>query len=132
MTRVVKSAHAATDKAEQNFEATEIYSYRTNIASDEEFAPSETTHKVKMLDEKLEGTEDGYSNADPPLRVHGQDLPTPVSLRTPDNVATVRKYCSHKHGSNKPIPKSFCGLKTMQDKFSGVRNFVLNTLQNVC
>jgi hypothetical protein len=88
--------HAATtDKAEHNFAANGIYSYRTHIVSDEDFEPSETTHKVKMPDENLEVSEDGHSNADSPRRVHGPDLPTTVSPRTPDNVATVRKYCSY-------------------------------------
>jgi hypothetical protein len=43
-----------------------------------------------MLDENLEGSEEGHSNADSHLRIHGPDLPTPVSSRSPDNVATAR------------------------------------------
>jgi hypothetical protein len=65
--RAAKSAHAATtDKAERNFAANGIYSYRTNIVFDDDFEPSETMHIVKMLDGNLEGIEDGHSNADFP------------------------------------------------------------------
>jgi hypothetical protein len=42
------------------FAATEIYPYRPNIVSDEDFEPSAITRKEKMPDENLEGTEDGY------------------------------------------------------------------------
>jgi hypothetical protein len=58
---VAQSAHAATtDKAEHAFPATGTYPYRQNIISDEDFEPSEITHKDKMPDGNLEGTEDGY------------------------------------------------------------------------
>jgi hypothetical protein len=78
--RAAKSVHAATiDKAEHAFTATGIYPYKPNIISDEDFEPSEITRRDKMVDEDLEGTEDGHSTVDSPLRVHGPDMPPPAS-----------------------------------------------------
>jgi hypothetical protein len=39
-----------------------------------------------MPDENLKWTEDGHSNADPPLRVDGPHLPIPASQQTSDNI----------------------------------------------
>jgi hypothetical protein len=104
---VAKSAHAATiDKAQHAFATTGIYRYRPNITSDEDFKPSEVTRKKKMSDENLEGTEERYSNVDSPLRVDGPDLPTLASPRSPDYIATTRKYNSYYHSSIKPIAKT--------------------------
>jgi hypothetical protein len=84
MTEVAKYAHSASiDKAEHAFAATGIYPYRQNIVSDEDFEPSDITRKDKIPDENLEGTKDGHSDDDS------------ASPRTPDNIATTRKYCSH-------------------------------------
>jgi hypothetical protein len=78
-----KSEHAATiDKAEHAFAATGIYPYKENIISDEDFEPSEITHKDKMASENLEGSVDGHSNVDCPFLVDGPDLPAPASPRT--------------------------------------------------
>jgi hypothetical protein len=56
--------------------------------------PNEITRKDRMPDENLEGTEDVHSNVGSALRVEGPGLPTPVSPRIPDNIATARKYYS--------------------------------------
>jgi hypothetical protein len=57
---VTKSADVVTiDKAEHTVATTEIYPYRPNIISDEDFEPSEITRKDKMSGENLEGAENG-------------------------------------------------------------------------
>jgi hypothetical protein len=94
--RAAKSPHAATiDKLEHAFAATGIYPYRPNIVSDEDLEPSEITRRDKMPDKNTEGTKDGNSNGDSPLRVDGPGLPTPASPPTPDNIAIARKSYLH-------------------------------------
>jgi hypothetical protein len=93
--RTAYARTATTEKAEHAFAATGIYHYRPNIISDEDFEPSEVTHKDKTPDENLELTEDGHSNVDSPLRVDGPDLPTPASQRTPDNILVLPESTTH-------------------------------------
>jgi hypothetical protein len=68
---VLKSARATIDKVEHVFAATGIYPYSPNIISDGDFEPSEITHKGKMSNGILEGTEDEHSNIDSAFRVDG-------------------------------------------------------------
>jgi hypothetical protein len=75
--------------------ASRIYPYRPNIISDEDIELFEIIRKDKMPDENLEETEDGNSYVGAPLRLEGLGLPTSPSPRTPDNIDTTRKYCSH-------------------------------------
>jgi hypothetical protein len=122
--RAVYTITATTEKAKDAFAAIGNYHYRPNVISDEDSEPPEITHKDKKPDENLEVTEDGYTEAASSFRVNGPALPTPASPRTPDNIATTRKYYSHWHGSNKPTAESFSGGQTTQEKISGVRNCV--------
>jgi hypothetical protein len=85
--------------AKHVFAAAGTYPYRSNIISDDDFEPSGITRKEKMPDENWEGTEDGHSDVDYPLRVDGPDLPRPAYRRIPDNIATIRKCCPHWHGN---------------------------------
>jgi hypothetical protein len=62
----------------------------TLIVSDEHSDSSRITRKDTLPDEDVKGTENVCT-----LHVVGPDLPIPASPRTPDNMATVRKYCSH-------------------------------------
>jgi hypothetical protein len=97
MSEVAKSAHAATtDKVEHAVITTKICPYRQNMISNDDFEPSEVACMNKIPDENLEGTEDEHLVVGSPLRVDGPELPTPASLRTPDNarIATAKRYYS--------------------------------------
>jgi hypothetical protein len=82
MSRAAESAHAATiDKAEYAFGAIGIYPYRESIMPDEDFQASEVAH--------------GHLDVGSRLRVDGPEMLTLASLRTPNNIVTARKCCSH-------------------------------------